>query len=95
MTGEVFTSGYYEAQWKRHGRFKRKPEFREGNQKLFDFLDANYVEKEKKEPVVGKAIFEEGKPAVLELTQGNVTVKVEGQICQSAQNQPATEEKSA
>lgn len=72
---------------------KEKPEFREGNQKLFDFLDANYVEKEKKEPVVGKAIFEEGKPAVLELTQGNVTVKVEGQICQSAQNQPATEEK--
>lgn len=89
-----FTSGYYE---KHNGKdmvaLKEKPEFREGNQKLFDFLDANYVEKEKKEPVVGKAVFEEGKPAVLELTQGNVTVKVEGQICQSAQNQPATEEK--
>ena len=40
-----------------------------------------------------RLFFEEGKPAVLELTQGNVTVKVEGQICQSAQNQPATEEK--
>ena len=37
-------------------------------------MDANYVEKEKKEPVVGKAVFEEGKPAVLELTQGNVTL---------------------
>ncbi len=89
-----FTSGYYE---KHNGKdmvaLKEKPEFREGNQKLFDFLDANYVEKEKKEPVVGKAVFEEGKPAVLELTQGNVTVKVEGQVCQSAQNQPATEEK--
>mgnify|MGYP000878426604 CR=1 FL=1 len=89
-----FTSGYY---GKHNGKdmvaLKEKPEFREGNQKLFDFLDANYVEKEKKEPVVGKAVFEEGKPAVLELTQGNVTVKVEGQICQSAQNQPATEEK--
>lgn len=36
---------------------KEKPEFREGNQKLFDFLDANYVEKEKKEPVVGKAVL--------------------------------------
>ena len=48
LTGEVFASGYYEAQWKRHGRFKRKPEFREGNQKLFDFLDANYVEKKKR-----------------------------------------------
>ena len=72
---------------------KEKPEFREGNQKLFDFLDANYVEKEKKEPVFGKAFFEEGKTAILELTQGDVTVKVEGQVCQSAQNQPATEEK--
>ncbi len=89
-----FTSGYYE---KHNGKdmvaLKEKPEFREGNQKLFDFLDENYVNKEKKEPVFGKAYFEEGKPAVLELTQGDVTVKVEGQICQSAQNQPATEEK--
>ncbi len=89
-----FTSGYYE---KHNGKdmvaLKEKPEFREGNQKLFDFLDENYVNKEKKEPVFGKAYFEEGKPAVLELIQGDVTVKVEGQICQSAQNQPATEEK--
>ena len=42
-----FTSGYYE---KHNGKdmvaLKEKPEFREGNQKLFDFLDANYVEKE-------------------------------------------------
>ena len=72
---------------------KEKPEFREGNQKLFDLLDENYVHKEKKEePVAGKAVFEEGKPSVLE-RPGDVTVKVEGQVCQSAQNQPATEEK--
>ena len=37
---------------------KEKPEFREGNQRLFDFLDENYVNKEKKEPVFGKAYFE-------------------------------------
>ena len=89
-----FTSGYYE---KHNGKdmvaLKEKPEFREGNQKLFDLLDENYVHKEKKEPVAGKAVFEEGKPSVLELARGDVTVKVEGQICQSAQNQPATEEK--
>ncbi len=89
-----FTFGYYE---KHNGKdmvaLKEKPEFREGNQKLFDFLDENYVNKEKKEPVLGNACFEEGKPAVLELTQKDVAVKVEGQICQSAQNQPATEEK--
>ena len=83
-----FTSGYYE---KHNGKdmvaLKEKPEFREGNQKLFDFLDENYVHKEKKELVSGKAVFEEGRPSVLELTRGDVMVKVEGQVCQSAQNQ--------
>ena len=53
-----FTSGYYE---KHNGKdmvaLKEKPEFREGNQKLFDFLDENYVYKEKKEPVAGKGCF--------------------------------------
>ena len=54
---------------------KEKPEFREGNQKLFDFLDENYVHKEKKELVSGKAVFEEGRPSVLELTRGDVMGK--------------------
>ena len=53
-----FTSGYYE---KHNGKdmvaLKEKPEFREGNQKLFDFLDENYVHKEKKELVSGKAVL--------------------------------------
>ena len=41
----------------------------------FDFLDENYVHKEKKELVSGKAVFEEGRPSVLELTRGGCNGK--------------------
>lgn len=58
-----FTSGYYE---EHNGRdmvaLKEKPEFREGNQKLFDYLDRAYVEAELKESVMGHVILETGKP---------------------------------
>ena len=53
-----FTSGYYE---KHNGKdmvaLKEKPEFREGNQKLFDFLDANYVHKREKGTGCWKGCF--------------------------------------
>ena len=59
-----FTSGYYEAH---NGRdmvaLKEKPEFREGNQKLFDYLDRTYVTAQQKEPVSGHVILETGKPS--------------------------------
>lgn len=89
-----FTTGYYE---KHNGRdmvaLKEKPEFREGNQKLFDYLDKTYVEAELKENITGQAVIEEGKPALLTLTCGEVCVSVSGAQVQTAKNQPMSEEK--
>ncbi|MCC2817023.1 U32 family peptidase [Lachnoclostridium pacaense] len=89
-----FTSGYYE---EHNGRdmvaLKEKPEFREGNQKLFDYLDRTYVEAELKEPVRGHVILETGKPSVMTLSCSGAEVTVKGQAPQAAQKQPMTEEK--
>ncbi|MGN0372906.1 MAG: DUF3656 domain-containing protein [Enterocloster sp.] len=90
-----FTEGYYK---QHNGRdmavLKEKPDFREGNQRLFDYLDSTYVQAELKEPVKGRAIFREKEPALLELWMGDVKAEVKGQIPQRAQNQPMTEEKA-
>ena len=88
------TDGYY----KRHnGRdmvvWKEKPSFREGNQTLFDFLDKNYVDKEIKEPVRGHAFLEKGQQACLFLEACGKEITVTGELVQTAQNQPMTEEK--
>lgn len=89
-----FTSGYYE---EHNGRdmvaLKEKPEFREGNQKLFDYLDRAYVEAELKESVMGHVILETGKPSVMTLSCSGVEVTVNGQAPEAAQKQPMTEEK--
>ena len=89
-----FTSGYYT---RHNGRdmiaLKEKPEFRETNKELFDFLDREYVETEKKEPVEGYAYLAEGLPSVLTLTCGDISVTVSGQESQAAKNQPMTREK--
>ena len=89
-----FPSGYYT---RHNGRdmiaLKEKPEFRETNKELFDFLDREYVETEKKEPVEGYAYLAEGLPSVLTLTCGDISVTVSGQEPQAAKNQPMTREK--
>lgn len=89
-----FTSGYYT---RHNGRdmiaLKEKPEFRETNKELFDFLNREYVETEKKEPVEGYAYLAEGLPSVLTLTCGDISVTVSGQEPQAAKNQPMTREK--
>ena len=89
-----FTSGYYT---RHNGRdmiaLKEKPEFRETNKELFDFLDREYVETEKKEPVEEYAYLAEGLPSVLTLTCGDISVTVSGQEPQAAKNQPMTREK--
>ena len=72
---------------------KEKPEFREGNQKLFDYLDRAYVEAELKESVMGHVILETGKPSVMTLSCSGVEVTVNGQAPEAAQKQPMTEEK--
>lgn len=63
-----FTDGYYK---QHNGRdmvaLKEKPSFREGNQALFNRLDAEYVEKKAQEPVWGRVVLAEGQPARLEL----------------------------
>lgn len=93
-----FTDGYYT---QHNGRnmiaLKEKPSFREGNQELFDRLDAAYVEKRTQEPIDGKVILSVGKPARLELMYAGggteLRVEVMGEAVQAAQNQPLTEAK--
>lgn len=89
-----FTSGYYE---KHNGRdmvaLREKPGFREGNQKLFDYLDRAYVEKEVKEPVHGHALLETGKPSAFTLRRLDVEVTVNGQAPEQAMKQPITADK--
>lgn len=95
-----FTDGYYR---QHNGRdmvaLKEKPSFREGNQELFDRLDAEYVEKKAQEPVWGSVTLTEGQPARLELAlqprdrREAVQVEIYGDVVQTAQNQPMTEEK--
>lgn len=88
------TDGYYK---RRNGRdmvvWKEKPAFREGNQPLFDILDKNFVEKKVREPVTGHAFLEEGQQACFMLNGCGHCVTVTGDMVQTAQNQPMTEEK--
>lgn len=89
-----FTSGYYT---QHNGRdmiaIKEKPEFRQGNQELFDYLDQTYVEAELKEKAEGWALCAEGEPVSLRLRCRGAEVFAEGQVVQRAQNQPMTAEK--
>ena len=88
------TEGYYR---QHNGKdmiaLKEKPAFREGNKQLFDRLDEEYVNKEQQMPVQGHVTVEEGKSTELCMKQGDVSVLVTGEIAESAQNQPLTEEK--
>lgn len=95
-----FTDGYYK---QHNGRdmvaLKEKPSFREGNQALFNRLDAEYVDKKAQEPIWGKVTLKEGQPASLTLTyhragmSNEIQAEVLGDVVQRAQNQPITEEK--
>lgn len=89
-----FTAGYYGDHNGRHMvALKEKPEFREGNHELFDFLDRTYVEAEVKEPAQGVVTLAPGSPATLTLTARGAEVTVKGQVSQPAQKQPMTAEK--
>lgn len=93
-----FTDGYYK---QHNGRdmvaLREKPSFREGNQALFERLDAEYVEKKAQEPVNGRVVLTEGELALLELELNSggkrIQVRVTGETVQTAQNHPLTEEK--
>lgn len=84
-----FTDGYYA---RHNGRgmvaLREKPEFREGNQKLFEYLDKTYVEAELKENVRGHVELAEGEPSRLTLECRNEKVQVLGQAPQAAENSP-------
>lgn len=89
-----FTDGYYA---RHNGRgmvaLREKPEFREGNQKLFEYLDKTYVEAELKENVGGHVELAEGEPSRLTLECRKEKVQVLGQAPQAAEKQPMTREK--
>ncbi len=101
-----FTDGYY---LRHNGRemvaLKEKPAFREGNQALFDRLDSEYVDKKKQEPLSGHLIVKEGEPLKLSLwcskpeqllseaAEQAPYIEVNGEIAETAKNQPVGEER--
>lgn len=101
-----FTDGYY---LRHNGRemvaLKEKPAFREGNQALFDRLDAEYVNKKKQEPLSGHLTVKEGEPLKLSLwcskpeqllneaAEQAPYIEVNGEIAETAKNQPVGEER--
>lgn len=88
------TDGYY----RRHNGpdmvvWKEKPGFREGNQKLYEELDENFVNRQVREPIVGTAYLREGQPALLTVEGQGRSVTVSGDVVLTAQNQPLSPEK--
>lgn len=89
-----FTEGYYTCH--NGGDMvarKEKPAFRQGDEKLFRYLEETYVLGKNQEDVTGTIRLREGEPVSLRLTHKDVTVEVTGEIPQQAQKQPLTEEK--
>lgn len=88
------TEGYY-----RHhnGRdmvvLKEKPQFRQENKELHEFLDKNYVQAILKEPVIGHVMANEGEPLLLTLHYKDISVTTEGAVVQTAKSQPMSDEK--
>lgn len=88
-----FSQGYYN---QHNGRsmiaLKEKPAMRETNQALFDRLDSEYVNTEKKEKIKGNVTITKEFPAIIELECRGTAVKAEGAVPLEAQKQPLTEE---
>ncbi len=86
-----FTDGYYR---QHNGRdmvaLGRKPAFREVDPGILDYLDKEYVNRKKQEPVEGRLVVREGEPVRLEL-EGKVFVT--GAVVQTAKNQPMEKER--
>ncbi len=95
-----FTEGYFR---QHNGRdmiaLKEKPAFRPGNQKLQEYLDETYVNREKKVPIRGRALFRKGEPLRLKLSAAAgpdrvlVETVTEGKPVQPALNQPLSAER--
>lgn len=89
-----FTEGYYT---KHNGADmvakKEKPAFRQGNEDLFRYLDETYVLKKQQEAITGNVVMKEGLPVRMTLRCKGAEVTVEGDVVQTAMNQPVTAEK--
>ena len=89
------SQGYYRTH---NGRdmvvLKEKPEYRDVDQELFDYLDRTYVNAEKKIPVTGSAYIAVGKPGYFSVSDeaGN-TAWVESQPAEEAKNAPMDAER--
>ncbi|MFA9463711.1 MAG: DUF3656 domain-containing protein [Velocimicrobium sp.] len=67
--------------------------YRTKNQKLLDFLNHEFLAKDKKIGIEGRFACETGKPFRIMLSFAQKSIKVEGDLIQAAQNHPVTEEK--
>ena len=86
-----FSGGYYK---QHNGRdmiaLKEKPAVRQVNQALFDQLDSQYVNGEKKEKIKGKVKIRKDLPAIIELQCQDAHAEAEGAVPMPAMKQPLT-----
>lgn len=89
-----FTDGYYTQHNGADMVARReKPSFRQGDEKLFQYLDETYVNCKSQKAIIGEVILREGEPACLKLACKEAEAEVYGEVVQKAQNQPLSKEK--
>lgn len=87
-----FNQGYYKQKNGRDMITLAEPAKRAGNETLF--LDLKkYIDEEPKEKIKGTLILKKGFPAKIEVSFADCTVSMEGQVVESAQNQPMSEDR--
>ena len=92
------TEGYYR---QHNGKdmlaLKEKPEFRETNRELLEYLDRTYVEAEVKEKICGRLTARQGEPLKLQLSfrerPDGPIAEAAGPVVAAAQNQPVQAER--
>ena len=88
-----FTEGYYRQHNGRDMITFEKPNHAKGNETLQEEIRQNYVRTQIKEKIKGNLRLSKEFPAKIEVSYGDVSVRAEGEIPQTAQKQPLTREK--
>lgn len=90
-----FTEGYYKRHNGREMITFQKPNHAKGNEALQEEIRQTYVRKQIKEKIKGNLRLSKEFPARIEVSCGDVIVRAEGEIPQTAEKQPLTKEKVA
>ena len=87
-----FTEGYYTRHNGKDMIYQgKKPEMRRPDEALLKGLDERYINKELQEKIKGKVRIRKDEPATMEVSLGEKTVTVTGDVVGEAQNRPLAE----